>query len=32
MGVCGLGREGGEYALDFYSDLKTLQIPEGTTR
>src|SRR3954447_22112976 len=30
MGVSGIGREGGEYALDFYSDLKTLQILEGT--
>ncbi|MFN8186399.1 MAG: aldehyde dehydrogenase [Gaiellales bacterium] len=31
MGVSGIGREGGDYALDFYSDLKTLQILEGTT-
>jgi len=31
MGVSGIGREGGDYALDFYSDLKTLQIAEGTT-
>ena len=23
-------REGGDYALDFYSDLKTLQILEGS--
>lgn len=30
-GISGLGREGGDYALDFYSDLKTLQIKEGTT-
>jgi acyl-CoA reductase-like NAD-dependent aldehyde dehydrogenase len=30
IGQSGLGREGGEYALDFYSDLKTLQILEGT--
>jgi betaine-aldehyde dehydrogenase/5-carboxymethyl-2-hydroxymuconic-semialdehyde dehydrogenase len=30
-GVSGIGREGGDYALDFYSDLKTLQIKEGTT-
>ena len=30
-GISGIGREGGEYALDFYSDLKTLQIKEGTT-
>jgi betaine-aldehyde dehydrogenase/5-carboxymethyl-2-hydroxymuconic-semialdehyde dehydrogenase len=31
IGISGLGREGGDYALDFYSDLKTLQIAEGTT-
>jgi betaine-aldehyde dehydrogenase/5-carboxymethyl-2-hydroxymuconic-semialdehyde dehydrogenase len=31
MGLSGIGREGGDYALDFYSDLKTLQILEGTT-
>ena len=31
-GISGIGREGGDYALDFYSDLKTLQILEGTTR
>jgi betaine-aldehyde dehydrogenase/5-carboxymethyl-2-hydroxymuconic-semialdehyde dehydrogenase len=30
MGISGIGREGGDYALDFYSDLKTLQILEGT--
>jgi acyl-CoA reductase-like NAD-dependent aldehyde dehydrogenase len=30
-GISGIGREGGDYALDFYSDLKTLQIMEGTT-
>jgi betaine-aldehyde dehydrogenase/5-carboxymethyl-2-hydroxymuconic-semialdehyde dehydrogenase len=30
-GISGIGREGGNYALDFYSDLKTLQIKEGTT-
>jgi betaine-aldehyde dehydrogenase/5-carboxymethyl-2-hydroxymuconic-semialdehyde dehydrogenase len=30
MGHSGIGREGGDYALDFYSDLKTLQIKEGT--
>ena len=28
-GESGIGREGGDYALDFYSDLKTLQILEG---
>jgi betaine-aldehyde dehydrogenase/5-carboxymethyl-2-hydroxymuconic-semialdehyde dehydrogenase len=30
IGISGIGREGGNYALDFYSDLKTLQIAEGT--
>ena len=30
VGVSGVGREGGEYALDFYSDLKTLQILDGS--
>ena len=30
IGWSGIGREGGDYALDFYSDLKTLQIAEGT--
>ena len=30
-GISGIGREGGEYALDFHSDLKTLQILEGST-
>ena len=30
-GISGIGREGGDYALDFYSDLKTLQISQGTT-
>lgn len=30
-GISGIGREGGNYALDFYSDLKTLQILERTT-
>jgi betaine-aldehyde dehydrogenase/5-carboxymethyl-2-hydroxymuconic-semialdehyde dehydrogenase len=32
MGISGIGREGGDYALDFYSDLKTLQIHEGSSR
>jgi acyl-CoA reductase-like NAD-dependent aldehyde dehydrogenase len=32
IGISGVGREGGDYALDFYSDLKTLQILDGTTR
>jgi len=31
MGISGIGREGGNYALDFYSDLKTLQILEDST-
>ena len=31
-GISGIGREGGNYALDFYSDLKTLQILDGSTR
>ncbi|WP_116998095.1 aldehyde dehydrogenase family protein [Desertimonas flava] len=31
IGLSGIGREGGDYALDFHSDLKTLQIAEGTT-
>lgn len=30
-GISGIGREGGDYALDFYSDLKTYQVREGTT-
>jgi betaine-aldehyde dehydrogenase/5-carboxymethyl-2-hydroxymuconic-semialdehyde dehydrogenase len=29
-GISGIGREGGDYALDFYADLKTLQIADGT--
>jgi betaine-aldehyde dehydrogenase/5-carboxymethyl-2-hydroxymuconic-semialdehyde dehydrogenase len=32
VGISGIGREGGNYALDFYSDLKSLQILEGTVR
>ncbi len=31
VGISGIGREGGDYALDFYSDLKMLQIAEDTT-
>ena len=31
IGISGIGREGGDYALDFYSDLKTLQVLAGTT-
>jgi betaine-aldehyde dehydrogenase/5-carboxymethyl-2-hydroxymuconic-semialdehyde dehydrogenase len=31
IGISGLGREGGDHALDFYSDLETLQIQEGST-
>ncbi|MCY4228770.1 MAG: aldehyde dehydrogenase [Gammaproteobacteria bacterium] len=30
MGISGIGREGGHYALEFHSDLKTLQILEGS--
>ncbi len=30
-GISGVGREGGDYALDFYSDLKTFQVKEETT-
>jgi betaine-aldehyde dehydrogenase/5-carboxymethyl-2-hydroxymuconic-semialdehyde dehydrogenase len=30
-GISGIGREGGDYALDFHSDLKTVQVKEGTT-
>ncbi len=29
-GISGIGREGGDYALDFHSDLKTLQILTGS--
>lgn len=31
VGISGIGREGGDYALDFYSDLKTLQVREDST-
>jgi betaine-aldehyde dehydrogenase/5-carboxymethyl-2-hydroxymuconic-semialdehyde dehydrogenase len=31
IGQSGIGREGGDYALDFYSDLKTFQVKEDTT-
>jgi betaine-aldehyde dehydrogenase/5-carboxymethyl-2-hydroxymuconic-semialdehyde dehydrogenase len=30
--LSGIGREGGDYALDFHSDLKTLQISQGSVR
>lgn len=30
-GISGIGREGGDYALDFYSDLKMFQVLGGTT-
>ena len=30
-GISGLGREGGDYALDFHSDLKTVQVREAST-
>ncbi len=29
--ISGIGREGGDYALDFHADLKTLQIADGST-
>jgi betaine-aldehyde dehydrogenase/5-carboxymethyl-2-hydroxymuconic-semialdehyde dehydrogenase len=29
-GISGIGREGGDYALDFHSDLKTVQISQGS--
>ncbi len=29
-GISGIGREGGDYALDFHSDLKTVQLGQGT--
>lgn len=29
-GISGIGREGGDYALDFHSDLKTLQILDNS--
>jgi betaine-aldehyde dehydrogenase/5-carboxymethyl-2-hydroxymuconic-semialdehyde dehydrogenase len=31
IGRSGIGRQGASYSLDFYSDLKTLQILEGST-
>ncbi|MDG2427538.1 MAG: aldehyde dehydrogenase family protein [Acidimicrobiales bacterium] len=31
LGNSGIGREGGDYALDFHSDLKTLQVKNETT-
>jgi acyl-CoA reductase-like NAD-dependent aldehyde dehydrogenase len=30
MGISGIGREGGDYALDWCSDLKTLQVLDGS--
>jgi betaine-aldehyde dehydrogenase/5-carboxymethyl-2-hydroxymuconic-semialdehyde dehydrogenase len=30
-GISGIGREGGDFALDFYSDLKMFQVMDGTT-
>jgi betaine-aldehyde dehydrogenase/5-carboxymethyl-2-hydroxymuconic-semialdehyde dehydrogenase len=32
IGISGLGREGGRYALEFHANLKTLQILEGSCR
>ena len=31
IGISGIGREGGDYALDFCSDLKTFQVKQSTT-
>lgn len=31
-GISGIGREGGEWALDFHADVKTLMILEDSTR
>ena len=31
-GISGIGREGGDYALDFHSDLKTIQILEDSVQ
>src|SRR3990172_6958230 len=28
--ISGIGREGGDYALDFHSELKTVQVKQGT--
>ena len=30
-GISGIGREGGDYALEFHADLKTLQVLEDST-
>ncbi len=30
MGISGIGREGGRYALEFHADLQTVQILEGS--
>ncbi|MEM9203486.1 MAG: aldehyde dehydrogenase [Actinomycetota bacterium] len=30
-GISGIGREGGDHALDFHADLKTVMILDGTT-
>ncbi len=32
VGISGIGREGGNYALDFYSDLKTCRSSTGASR
>ncbi len=31
IGISGIGREGGQYALEFHSDLQTMVILDGTT-
>ena len=30
-GLTGIGREGGDHALDYHSDLKTLILADNTT-
>lgn len=30
VGISGIGREGGDHALEFHSDLKTLMVADGT--
>jgi len=32
VGASGIGREGGDYALDFHPHLKSLQVLEGSVR
>jgi betaine-aldehyde dehydrogenase/5-carboxymethyl-2-hydroxymuconic-semialdehyde dehydrogenase len=30
FGISGIGREGGDYGIDFHSDLKTFQILDNS--